>query len=1053
MKPIYALLALAVLCMAMPSAYAEKGKDYDAVITGNTVDGRPIITHTLGIPERIHTMGEWRDWKLSEDANNIILETMNSGSIVFDKNTCSYNLYNIGITGGANQPVIKGISYTVKGKASASSTWTNVNSVNNAACVGMVDEGANEVVITGTKTSSAGTFQIELRHVPGHGIKETLKAYNNNPAWTNHNIGFTQKFEVPQVVQFGNNMYDLSNYNQTVFDRDWITNNKAKLLKLSQNIYYDFGPGFANLNDIKVEWIGGKAYLLLNFLYPTGIVPYQEWIEIDPTFGYVTGSFYGVQVTSGAGSCSNAITVFTATTNGQVEVGSTTSCYRTSSEWDITTLPTNILISNMTLRIDNTAGAAARSCDVTSMEFQPSTQAVSSRWGDIGNGTTYLTNNGFCIGTGTDKTFALGSSAISNLQSKLGMQTWWAAGFKNTLETRDGANHDNLLAVPELQITYTLFPSTIALKPMQYDNSTSFGSGYVTQKNATVTTTKVINGSGYAVFPSTSSLAQYNYTVKDALDNFVDNKTYNKAIGADTAKQGPVNIFPISLDANPDMDEQVKVNFTNYHNLTYWTTPYADADGDILALLRFTKDGIGPATNQTTKILMRVLDTANFGYSPSRVLWNGTSIPFTFTNNVMNATGAQVANGYSSVRYNLQIITDNVTSAPTALSATPTSGTNINLSWTAPSELHGASITGYRIWRDTAILVSDTGSTSTTYSDGAAGPAGTSHTYMVCAINRIGCSPYSGQASATTHTTTLGTITIVVGNVGDTINANATVTITAGSPTPFTVSSVRLYDNNTLVSTNSTSFSISAVGNHYVSRIWYQIPNDSLNIFHVRATVSNSTGTVTFSSNNANVTREYDPDYLPADDNPAVEGFVNYTLSRFDDEDGIHLQVNRDGGTLGTIWDINCIVQTNSEARSTVNQSESWPGTWRNYSNTGYFNDTWTGLVNTHGYVTCFNPPGQLFTTVSYTNSSLVLFGIAVFDESYGAMLGVPVGIFFLALAGGMASKRTAPTWIVVLLGMAGIMATIGFFTFTPIVWGLALVTGLLGLLVNQKVF
>ncbi len=101
--------------------------------------------------------------------------------------------------------------------------------------------------------------------------------------------------------------------------------------------------------------------------------------------------------------------------------------------------------------------------------------------------------------------------------------------------------------------------------------------------------------------------------------------------------------------------------------------------------------------------------------------------------------------------------------APTGLTATTTSSSQINLSWTAPANNGGSAITGYKIARSTdagttwSTLVANTASSSATYSNTGLA-ASTSYTYRVSAINAIGTSPVSNTASATTLSGTTSTV-------------------------------------------------------------------------------------------------------------------------------------------------------------------------------------------------------------------------------------------------------------------------------------------------------
>ncbi|HEX5457828.1 MAG TPA: fibronectin type III domain-containing protein [Candidatus Nitrosotalea sp.] len=130
----------------------------------------------------------------------------------------------------------------------------------------------------------------------------------------------------------------------------------------------------------------------------------------------------------------------------------------------------------------------------------------------------------------------------------------------------------------------------------------------------------------------------------------------------------------------------------------------------------------------------------------------------------------------------LQNVTFSSPSPPTGLTATSTSSSQINLSWTAPSSNGGSQITGYKIERSTDggttwnTIVTNTGSIGTTYSDTGLS-SNTTYTYRVSAINSVGASNPSNTASATTSASANSIVLNSIRSTSGTVSSSNQITL------------------------------------------------------------------------------------------------------------------------------------------------------------------------------------------------------------------------------------------------------------------------------------
>src|SRR5439155_920130 len=142
---------------------------------------------------------------------------------------------------------------------------------------------------------------------------------------------------------------------------------------------------------------------------------------------------------------------------------------------------------------------------------------------------------------------------------------------------------------------------------------------------------------------------------------------------------------------------------------------------------------------------------SNTGSTATTYANKGLASGITYTYRVSDITVSLLTSSPSNTS---SATTFTVPRAPTGLTAAPSLSSQIHLSWTAPTNNGGTAITGYKIYRSTSSGI-ETGyvslGTVTSYTNtGLTG--GTTYFYKVRAVNSVGISSTSNEASATAIT-------------------------------------------------------------------------------------------------------------------------------------------------------------------------------------------------------------------------------------------------------------------------------------------------------------
>lgn len=366
-------------------------------------------------------------------------------SFVFDKLTCSAKIYDGGLINDSNDFILGSDSYVPKSSVNGSGTWSIVTSVNNAPCVTEIIETENSIEVSGTKQSSSGIFKIKYLKEEGKPLKTILEA-TNLTALTDRRFGVTQTQSIPQIIFWAGQQRDLANYVGQSFDRTWLEDNKHKLSNLLKydDLIFDVTDAWENLESISINSVSnGMASVSFNYLRNAPILLPNETLIIDPTYSQSASYVVDVEDEGNTNVCNAGTSKYTtALYAGKVyNTPDTSDCARGAVKFDTSSIPDTDVVFSVTLNVDVSNVASGRNCDVTDYgTTDPVTDAAATVFTNIGSGTVLINNNAFCTTTGNNKSLNLGTTAVTNLQTQLGINRY-TVGFKADNETLDATVH------------------------------------------------------------------------------------------------------------------------------------------------------------------------------------------------------------------------------------------------------------------------------------------------------------------------------------------------------------------------------------------------------------------------------------------------------------------------------------------------------------------------------------------------------------------------------------------------------------------------------------
>ena len=387
MKYIFFLIIIPFLLI--PSAYAERGNNYDKVVNSDNT-----ITWTSS-PERLFDGSEWINYQFTNAPINLTFDAF-GGSIILNKLTCEFRLFEGGFS-SANTLVIE--NYYAE--------YYKDNVKSPSSCViDSIIENEHSVIIKLTKDGLKTKFILKMQ-----GLEWFYDLDNQEGKRTSFKIIEICENCNPDKIEdgklfFGKSILDTKNeQHETLKGIDTKTQN------------------------IRIEY--------------EKILDDKEKFEIDPTFSSDNPTIdTQIQETDNDATCeTTGATYSSSSASNTVAVGiflaaSSSDCTRGAFEWDISSIPVGATINDVDFSFEITVveDSGVTSCDFIGMDDQPSVAAASVLFAAIGQDTVLLAADITCDSVGQNLSLDMNPAGNAYISAQLA-SGWAAIGVRMTDDT------------------------------------------------------------------------------------------------------------------------------------------------------------------------------------------------------------------------------------------------------------------------------------------------------------------------------------------------------------------------------------------------------------------------------------------------------------------------------------------------------------------------------------------------------------------------------------------------------------------------------------------